>query len=154
MHSIMCDRYNQIEKKKEGNNEYQSWKLYKKNLTNYLEKQKYIIKKDFLKYSIDEYNKNDYNFNYDITRINNFYYYWKSNSIKFTKYYLIENPYTFDNKPYLKIYKNKNIFDTKKRKNFVLEYFIFITDFFVNKIKSSKNIFIDGTLRNLIIFLR
>ena len=143
----MCDRYNQIEKKKEGNNEYQSWKLYKKNLTNYLEKQKYIIKKDFLKYSIDEYNKNDYNFNYDITRINNFYYYWKSNSIKFTKYYLIENPYTFDNKPYLKIYKNKNIFDTKKRKNFVLEYFIFITDFFVNKIKSSKNIFIDGTFK-------
>ena len=41
----MCDRYNQIEKKKEGNNEYQSWKLYKENLTNYLEQLLYNKKR-------------------------------------------------------------------------------------------------------------
>ena len=116
MHSNSCDKYNNDENKNSGNDEYHSWNEYKKILTKYLEGQKFIIKKEFVKYAIEEFNKNEYNFNFDLIRLDNFYYYWKSNSIKFTKYYLLENPKTYDNRDYLKIYKKISIYSTKKKK--------------------------------------
>lgn len=98
MHSKACDKYNLDINNDSGNEEYQSWNKYKKILINYLEKQKFIIKKDYFKFAIEKFNKFEYNFNFDLTRINNFFYYWKSNSLKFTKYYLLENPKTYNNR--------------------------------------------------------
>ena len=146
MHSKDYDKYNLDIDNDSGNEEYQSWNKFKKILINYLEKQKFIIKKDYIKFAIEEFNKFEYNFNFDLTRINNFFYHWKSNSIKFTKYYLLENPKTFDNRDYLKLYKKK-VFIVTKKKFLDLEFFIYITDFFANKIKISKNIFLDGNFK-------
>ena len=75
MHSNSCDKYNNDENKNLGNDEYHSWNEYKKILTKYLEGQKFIIKKEFVKYAIEEFNKNEYNFNFNLIRLNNFYYY-------------------------------------------------------------------------------
>ena len=86
MHSNSCDKFKNDENNNSGKEEYHSWNIYKKLLTEYLEGQKFIIKKDFIKYAIEEFNKNYYIFNFDLSRLNNFYYHWKSNSIKFTKY--------------------------------------------------------------------
>ena len=147
MHSNACDKFNKDDNEINGNKEYISWKKYKYKLLTYLESQQYINKKEFINYSITEFNKNSYNFNFDIARINNLFYNWKSNSIKFTKYYLLENPKTLSNRDYLKTYINKSIYSSKLKKNFKLEYFIYITDFFINKIKNSNNIFIDGTFK-------
>ena len=76
MHYNYCDKFNN-DKKKIWSEEYHSLDEYKKLLTKYLEGQKFIIKKEFLKYVIEEFNNNDYNFNFDLIRLNNFYYYWK-----------------------------------------------------------------------------
>ena len=122
MHSNSCDKYNNDESKNFGNDEYHSWNEYKKILTKYLEGQKFIIKKEFVKYAIEKFNKNEYNFNFDLIRLNNFYYYWKS-------------------------YKKISIYSTKKKKIIDLEYFIFITDFFIKKIKNSNDIFLDSLLK-------
>ena len=86
MHSNACDKYNSEDQIDQS--EYVSWENYKTNLTNFLESRKIIKKSEFIDYSIVEYNNNNYVFPYDLTRLNNFYYYWKSNNIKYTNYYL------------------------------------------------------------------
>ena len=107
VHSKACDNYINNLDKEENENEYKSWETYKSKLINYLESLTTISRKEFVNFSLREYNERNYNFSFNPVRNDNAFYYWKFNSIKFTKYYLLENPSTFSNKDYVKSYIKK-----------------------------------------------
>ena len=63
-----------------------------------------ITCRDFIKIAFKLYNKNNWQYNVENYTFKNFYYSWRQNSMKFTKYSAIENPETKDNSHFLRYY--------------------------------------------------
>ena len=88
---------------------------------------------------------NDNKFKIKITenKIKNMISSWKANSQKFTKYLFLNDTQTFDGQNLLQQYIYKILTYNNKRINF--ECFIWGNDFFLQRFRQSKYIFIDGT---------
>ena len=91
------------------------------------------------------YNNNKYDFQLKKSTINNIIQKWKNNSIKFTKYQCLENPYDNEKELYLREYRVKYIFIENKENIIPIEYFIWANDVNIAHIRKSKNIFFDAT---------
>ena len=70
---------------------------------------------------------------------------WKNNSIKFTKYQCLENPYDNEKELYLREHIVKYTYLKKKENIIQIEYFIWANDVNISHIRKSKNIFLDAT---------
>ena len=88
---------------------------------------------------------NKYDFQLKKSTINNIIQKWKNNSIKFTKYQCIENPYDNEKELYLREHHVKYIFIENKENIIPIEYFIWANDVNIAHIRKSKNIFFDAT---------
>ena len=88
-------------------------------------------------------NENKFNLKCNDNKIKNLISKWKINSQKFTKYLFLNDTKTFDGKNLLQshIYKILNY----QNKRIAFECFIWGNDFFIQRCRFSKYIFIDGT---------
>ena len=102
-----------------------------------------MFKEEFRK----EYNKKIYNFPINNNLLSNIINNWKMKTNKFTKYSIFDNKYDYMGQLILREYRY--IYSPfKKKKNKFNEFIIWCNDENLNRIRKSKNIFIDGTFHH------
>ena len=146
-HSEEClsIRKQKYENSADINKEIANYNDYKILLTSKLQKDPLVTFNEFKKWASELYRNSEYNFELKVNTIKNIYYQWKKNSLLFTKYTLLENNKTFDNKIFLRDYSNCYLYDNSGKKLYNHEHMIFMSPFQVNKIINSPHLYFDGT---------
>ena len=75
----------------------------------------------------------------------NIYSLWRNKSKAFTKYSALENPFTLNDEVFLRDYSYVYIYDNKGTAQFLHEHMIFVSNFFIRKLRNTNHIYIDGT---------
>jgi len=95
----------------------------------------------------DIYNCQKYDFRLKENTMPNIINKWKSNSIKFTKYYAIDNPFD-EGKLILWDYRNPTLYLSTKKNPLKAEYFIWSCDEMISRARTSHHFLIDGTFHH------
>ena len=101
--------------------------------------------KKFLNKAYKTYETNQCNFKIDKNTFKNMYYNWRKNSMTFTKYSALQNPLTNDKESYLRDYNYITLYNKSGKSQLVHEHFIFISNYFIKKLRQALHIYIDGT---------
>ena len=73
------------------------------------------------------------------------YYNWRKTSNLFTKFSVYSIKYTNNNEIYLRDYTLKNIYTQSGKKYIYHEHIIYISYYFIKKLRDSDHFYIDGT---------
>ena len=146
-HSLKCDEFmkKKIENYKEINIEINNYKNFRLGLIEFLKINPLISYKDFLKEALKIYDKNNCTFQIKNNTFSNLYYNWRKTSNIFTKFSVYSNKYTNNNEIYLRDYTFKNIYTQSGKKSIYHEHIIYISNYFIKKLRDSEHYYIDGT---------
>ena len=95
--------------------------------------------------SLKFYNKIKCKFDIKQHTFHNIFKSWKANTKLYTKFSVLENCLTRDNKQYLKDYNYNLIYNQNGKQQFIHEHMIFISNFFIRKLNQTNHWFIDRT---------
>ena len=118
---------------------------FKAELIKQLERHPFQNYSTFCKTATNLYNKDSYEFSLTPNTFKNIYYPWKNNSLLFTKFSVFGNDKTNLKEQFLRDYTYTYYYDDKGKKLKKHEHFIFISNFQIRKICTSKHLYIDGT---------
>ena len=105
-----------------------------------------IIKyKDFRVIATKLYDESNCNFKVENYTFSNIYYNWRSKSNLFNKYSIFMNNKTKNGNIYLRDYSFKYIYNDSGKKLIAHEHVIYISDFFIKKLRDAPHYYIDGT---------
>ena len=146
-HSSLCNKEQlpEYENKAEIEKEINNYNELKETLLSYLNKNSMVTYKKFLKIAYKTYETNQCNFKIDKNTFKNMYYNWRKNSMSFTKYSALQNPLTNDKESYLRDYSYITLYNKSGKSQFMNEHFIFISNYFIKKLRQALHIYIDGT---------
>ena len=139
--------YNKIIKKEYVNladitEEVDNYKSFREHLINFLNKYPYIKCNNFKKKGIKLHYKNECNFEIKDNMFKNIYYSWRKSSNSHNIFSLFLNNKTLNNKNYLRDYAYSFEYNNKGNKQFVHEHAIFISDYFIKKLRFSYHWYI------------
>ena len=118
---------------------------YKNHLINYLNQNSFINFPQFEKKAKEFFAQQKFNINLHKSTLSNIYYSWKRNAPIFKWTMIFENSKTKDNNTFLQNYCYTILYDNNKKKFFEHKHFIYMSDFFINRLKNAKHFYIDGT---------
>ena len=98
--------------------------------------------KDFIKKGYKIYDESKCKFNVEDYTFKNIFYQWRKNSLIFTKYSALEFQNTIDNEVYLGDYSHITLYNASGKSQFLHEHMIFISNYFINKIRNAEHIYI------------
>ena len=127
------------------NIEIDNYKKLKKALINYLNSHPTIRSSDFIEKANKFYNKNKCQFKIEKNTFKNLYYNWRNNSLAFKKYSAIENCLTNNEENYLRDYSYITVYNKSGKSQFIHEHMIFISNYFIKKLRNAVHLYIDGT---------
>ena len=94
------------------------------------------------------YNKNKCSFDIKSNTFSNIYYNWRKNSNSFNKFSIYEHTLTNNKMVFLRDYTYKTIYTKDGKSNINHEHIIYISNFYIKKLRESKHFYIDGTFVN------
>ena len=146
-HSEKCIKLEsqKYENFKEINLEIDNYKKFRENLINYLNLNPIITFYEFTKKAQTLYDDNGCTFEIKKYISSNIYYNWRKNSNLFTKFSIFNNSVTKENKAYLRDYCFKSVYNKGGKNIFYHEHIIYISNYFIRKIRESHHFYIDGT---------
>ena len=146
-HSTFCKNevIIQYENKGEIEEEINNYKNMKKAMIKYLNSHPMISCKEFITKGYKIYHKNNCKFKIERYTFKNIYYNWRKNSLAFTKYSALENSKTNDGDYFLRDYCHITLYNSSGKSLFLHEHMIFISNYFIKKVKLASHIYIDGT---------
>ena len=146
-HSKYCnaEKHEDYENIKDINEEVHNYENFRKSLINYLNSYPNILLSDFIKKANKLYDFNKCNFTLKKYALKNIYYNWKKNSLIFTKYYAFENNLTLNKELFLRDYSYLTLYNKSGKSQFIHEHMIFVSNYFIRKLRASKHFYIDGT---------
>ena len=98
-----------------------------------------------MKEAIKIYEKNNCTFEIKNYTFSNIYYNWRRESNIFTKYSVFTNQYTNNNEIFLRDYSLNTIYSKSGQNLIYHEHIIFISNYFIRKLRESEHFYIDGT---------
>ena len=101
--------------------------------------------KKFLNIAYKIYETNQCNFKIDKNTFKNMYNNWRKNSMSFTKHSVLQNSLINDKESYLRDYSYITLYKKSGKSQFIHEHFIFISNYFIKKLRQTKHIYINGT---------
>ena len=113
------------------------YKHFRTNLIEYLEKNPLIKYSEFKLKDTKYYYKNECNFEIHTNTFKNLYYNWRRESIIFKKYIIFIYNKTKNKKNFLKDYIYTYIYNKSGKTNFIHEHIIYISDYFIKKLRVS-----------------
>ena len=129
----------------EINQQIDNYKNMKTALLNYLNSHPTIRSSDFIDKAYKFYNKNNCKFKIEKNTFKNMYYNWRNNSSTFKKYSALENCLTNNEENFLRDYTYSTIYNKSGKSQFTHEHMIFISNYFIRKLRNAKHLYIDGT---------
>ena len=146
-HSKKCDELfkKKYDNYREINIEIVNYKNFRLGLIEYLKINPMITYHDFLKEALKIYDKNNCSFEIKNNTFSNLYYNWRKESNIFTKFSVFNNKYTNNNEIFLRDYSLKTIYSKSGKKVIFHEHMIFISNYFIKKLRDSEHFYIDGT---------
>ena len=133
---------------KEINLEINNYQNFRKGILDFLNTNPTISFHDFIKEAENIYNKNKCSFDIKSNTFSNIYYNWRKNSNSFNKFSIYEHTLTNNKKPFLRDYTYKTIYSKDGKSIINHEHVIYISDFYIKKLRESKHFYIDGTFVN------
>ena len=101
--------------------------------------------KDFRYIATKLYDESKCNFNVENYTFCNLYYTWRAKSNLFNKFSIFSNNKTTSGNIYLRDYTYKYIYNKTGKKLFIHEHKIFISDYFIKKLREALHFYIDCT---------
>ena len=146
-HSTKCLELGKTnyDNKEDINCEINNYKKYKELLIDYLNKNPLIKYKDFRYIATKLYDESKCNFNVENYTFSNIYYTWRSKSNLFNKFSIFTNNKTTIGNIYLRDYTYKYIYNKTGKKLLIHEHAIFISDFFIKKLREVLHFYIVDT---------
>ena len=140
-HSNFCkqSRPLELDNYEDINEEINNYKRLKQTLTEYLNNHPLISEKRFLEKSLKFYNKIKCKFDIKQHTFHNIFKSWKATTKLYTKFSVLENCLTRDNKQYLKDYNYSLIYNQNGKQQFIHELMIFISNFFIRKLNQANH---------------
>ena len=130
---------------KEINLEINNYQNFRKGLLDFLNTNPTISYHDFIKEGEIIYNQNKCSFDIKTNTFSNIYYNWRKNSNSFNKFSIYDHTLTNNNKPFLRDYTYKTIYSKDGNSIINHEHVIYVSDFYIKKLRESKHFYIDGT---------
>ena len=127
------------------NKEIDNYKNFRKVLIDYLTLNPLIKYSDFRKNASELYEKTKCNFTIENYTFSNIYYNWRKNSNLFNKFSIFSNKLTKEGKIYLRDYTFKLIYNSNGKQLFEHEHIIYISSYFIRKLRAAEHFYIDGT---------
>ena len=127
------------------NTEISNYNNFREELIKFLNLNPVISFHDFAKEGQNLYDKNSCNFNVSKNTYSNIYYEWRKKSNFFNKYSIFEHKMTKNNKIFLRDYTYKILYSKTGKNLFEHEHIIYVSDFFIKKLRMSRHFYIDGT---------
>ena len=146
-HSKYCkaEKHEEYENIKDINEEVHNYENFRKSLLDYLNSYQNILLSDFIKKANKLYDNNKFSFTLKKYALKNLYYNWKKNSIIFTKYSVFDNDKTKNNEIFLRDYSHTTTHNKSGNSQFIHEHVLFVSNYFIRKLRESKHFYIDGT---------
>ena len=112
---------------------------------NYLNLNPVISFHDFEKEGQSIYDKNNCNFTVSKNTYSNIYYEWRKKSNSFNKFSIYNHKTTKNNKLFLWDYTYKILYGKTGKNTIEHEHIIYVSDFYIKKLRFSPHFYIDGT---------
>ena len=146
-HSIKCNNVitEKFENYKSINLEINNYQNFKKGLIEQLNLNPLITYRDFVKEAYKIYNNNKCTFEIKENTFTNIYYNWRKSANVHNKFSVFSNMYTNNNELFLLDYNLTCLYTEKGNSVFYHEQIIFISNYFIKKLRESEHYYIDGT---------
>ena len=127
------------------NQQIDNYKNMKSALLNYLNSHPTIRSSDFFDKAYKFYNKNNCKFKIEKNTFKNMYYNWRNNSFIFKKYSALGKGLINNEENFLRDYTFSTVYNKSGKSQFIHEHMIFISNYFIRKLRNAKHLYIDGT---------
>ena len=96
----------------------------------------------------DIYNQNKYDFEINNNLLSNIITKWKEKSNRFNKFCVLENPNDYENRQFLREFRNIYVEVPNKKEPVLLDYIIWANNENISRIRISHYLFLDGTFHH------